>query len=65
MAEDPMVRAGEFRVETHSWLMPADVIVPRPGAIRGRSPRSPASEALRQQHRFRTFCAKAEQLNRR
>ena len=26
MADDPMVKAGEFRVETHSWLVPAELI---------------------------------------
>ena len=41
MADDPMVKAGEFRFETHSWLMPADVIVPGPGRI----PRSVAEIA--------------------
>ena len=41
MADDPMVKAGEFRIETHSWLTPADVIVPGPGTI----PRSVAEVA--------------------
>lgn len=41
MADDPMVKAGEFRIETHAWLVPADLIVAGPGRI----PRSVAEVA--------------------
>jgi len=33
MRDDPLVRAGEFRTEVCTWLMPAETVVAGPGRL--------------------------------